>query len=38
MGTTPLLAGRLRVLFSLAGIERYLKVKRFSNASSAKAG
>src|SRR5215203_1166975 len=34
----PLLAGRVRVLFGLAGIERYLKVKRVSNASSATAG
>ena len=34
----PLLAGRVRVLFALAGIERYLKLKRVSNASSATAG
>jgi deazaflavin-dependent oxidoreductase (nitroreductase family) len=34
----PLLAGRVRVLFALAGIERFLKVKRVSNASSATAG
>lgn len=34
----PLLAGRVRVLFALAGIERYLKIKSHSNASSATAG
>jgi len=34
----PLLAGHVRMLFALAGIERYLKVKRVSNASSATAG
>jgi hypothetical protein len=34
----PLLASHVRVLFAVAGIERYLKVKRVSNASSATAG
>src|SRR5215218_7617071 len=34
----PLLAGLVRMQFALAGIERYLKVKRVSNASSATAG
>jgi deazaflavin-dependent oxidoreductase (nitroreductase family) len=34
----PLLTGRVRLLFGLAGIERYLKVKILPNASSTAAG